>query len=932
MKNTSLRYVLLFLLAFTSVYTFAQSGVYDDTLPALNQGDESSARLSKNRATHVNIRDNNGTELGTVASPLNVNCTGCSSASSVIASQGNGGGSPWLVNIGSLSSLASITVYQGTSPWVTSGGSGGGTVDQGTGGSSPWLTSRNWFLSSGTDSVNVGNFPSTFGVTQSTSPWVVSAGSWPLPTGAASATNQTTQIASLGTIISSLSNIQANQTNGTQTSIVSGTITANAGTNLNTSALNLESTQSAFKTATHTDLGTINTTLGSPFQAGGSVGNTSFGATQSTAANLNATVVGPSGVALGKDSSLTTINSTLGSPFQAGGSIGNTTFGATQSGAWTTGRTWTISSLTDSTIADLADGYGNKLTSEVIKSQQALDVVNVGDFTSGTMTSGTHAAQINTLGMGNVWVHLDYGTSDAAGFFEISFDGTTWKTEYCTSFTNLDSNWPSSFDSSDTTFDWHCPVSGVHAFRIHNVVSTTGTLTYFLSAGPASQTITAIGGPVFGTMTVNQGTSPWVVDASGHTVPISAVSLPLPTLAATSTNQTTIIGSLGQLHTDITSSEPRAVTQTTSPWVTKDQSTQTNGASANTLSHVVGGVFNTSPATISNGQVGSIQLDASQNVLARINVALPAGTAVIGHIIADASSAVIGHVIVDTAPTTTVTGTVTANQGGSAATTSAWPVNVASFGSTAVVTGAGASGSGIPRVTVSNDSTVGIVAGSAVIGHVINDASSAVIGHVIVDTAPSTAVTNAGTFAVQAAQSGLYTVTQGGSGSDAVAWPVNVASFGDTSVKTGTGTGGVGVPRVTVSSDTQLSLGTNTGKTNIFNSSALVTAATTQNITIKTYTVTSGKTFYLQWLSLESRPTVISATASILGIASLESPAGTTIASHTFANPTTSDVERIYYSFSEPIPIPSGQIIKAVAAPAAATSTTWYGNFGGYEK
>lgn len=37
---------------------------------------------------------------------------------------------------------------------------------------------------------------------------------------------------------------------------------------------------------------TVNTTLGSPFQAGGSIGNTSFGATQATAANLNATVVG----------------------------------------------------------------------------------------------------------------------------------------------------------------------------------------------------------------------------------------------------------------------------------------------------------------------------------------------------------------------------------------------------------------------------------------------------------------------------------------------------------------------------------------------------------------------------------------------------------------------------------------------------------------
>lgn len=41
-----------------------------------------------------------------------------------------------------------------------------------------------------------------------------------------------------------------------------------------------------------TQLGTINTTLGSPFQAGGSIANTSFAATQGTAANLNATVVG----------------------------------------------------------------------------------------------------------------------------------------------------------------------------------------------------------------------------------------------------------------------------------------------------------------------------------------------------------------------------------------------------------------------------------------------------------------------------------------------------------------------------------------------------------------------------------------------------------------------------------------------------------------
>lgn len=91
-----------------------------------------------------------------------------------------------------------------------------------------------------------------------------------------------------------------------------------------------------------------------------------------------------------------------------------------------------------------------------------------------------------------------------------------------------------------------------------------------------------------------------------------------------------------------------------------------------------------------------------------------------------AGAAVIGHVIVDSGAIT-ASGTVTANQGGAP-----WSENITQFGGAAVATGTGAGGVGIPRVTVSNDSTVGLVAGSAV------------IGHVIVDTAPSTAVTNAG--------------------------------------------------------------------------------------------------------------------------------------------------------------------------------------------
>lgn len=51
--------------------------------------------------------------------------------------------------------------------------------------------------------------------------------------------------------------------------------------------------------------------------------------------------------------------------------------------------------------------------------------------------------------------------------------------------------------------------------------------------------------------------------------------------------------------------------------------------------------------------------------------------------------------------TSAISGTVTANQG-----TSPWVENVSQFGGSAVVTGTGVSGAGIPRVTVSNDSAI----------------------------------------------------------------------------------------------------------------------------------------------------------------------------------------------------------------------------------
>ncbi len=129
-----------------------------------------------------------------------------------------------------------------------------------------------------------------------------------------------------------------------------------------------------------------------------------------------------------------------------------------------------------------------------------------------------------------------------------------------------------------------------------------------------------------------------------------------------------------------------------------------------------------------------------------------------------------------------------------------------------------------------------------------------------------------------------------------------------------------------------VSLGVSSGKTNIMKTGSLTTTATTADQVVLTYTVTSGKTFYLEYFEIEARITTLSGTASILGTASLENPSGTKGHTSTFTNQTTSEVKRIVIPLAEPIPIAAGTVIRVVCTPAAATSMLWIGNFGGYEK
>ncbi len=153
-----------------------------------------------------------------------------------------------------------------------------------------------------------------------------------------------------------------------------------------------------------------------------------------------------------------------------------------------------------------------------------------------------------------------------------------------------------------------------------------------------------------------------LVDGSGVTQPVSG------TVTANAGSGTFTVGGT----VAATQSGTWTVQQGTPPW-----SVNGNVASAATDSgnpEKVGGVFNTTQPTVTTGQRVDAQSTARGGLIVATGV--------------DAFAA-------------TVSGTVTANQGGAP-----WSQNVTQFGSVNLSTGTGASGTGIPRVTISNDSSL----------------------------------------------------------------------------------------------------------------------------------------------------------------------------------------------------------------------------------
>src|ERR1700682_609226 len=127
------------------------------------------------------------------------------------------------------------------------------------------------------------------------------------------------------------------------------------------------------------------------------------------------------------------------------------------------------------------------------------------------------------------------------------------------------------------------------------------------------------------------------------------------------------------------------------------------------------------------------------------------------------------------------------------------------------------------------------------------------------------------------------------------------------------------------------SLGTTVGKTNVLKTGTITTTTTTADQVVLTYTVTAGKTFYLEYITFAHRLSALSGNnnPTLLGTISLETPSGTKVHTYDAIHPNYIIPGPV---IGEPIPIAAGTVIRVVCTPAATASTIWRANFGGYEK
>lgn len=240
-----------------------------------------------------------------------------------------------------------------------------------------------------------------------------------------------------------------------------------------------------------------------------------------------------------------------------------------------------------------------------------------------------------------------------------------------------------------------------------NVTNVSGTVSLPTGAATsAKQPAIGIAGTASNDVLSIQGIAsmtPLKTDASATTQPVSGT---VTVAQATGSN----------LHAVLDSSSTTAVTQPTASNLNAQVVGAVASAGSNSGNPIkTAGVFNTTQPTVTTGQIVDIQTTArgaqivatgTDTFNTTINTALPAGTNVIGHVIADSGSTtavtslpalvagtnMIGHVIADSGSTTAVTSlpSIPAGANTIGAVTQAsgpWTNNLTQIGGTTIVTG-----------------------------------------------------------------------------------------------------------------------------------------------------------------------------------------------------------------------------------------------------
>jgi hypothetical protein len=239
--------------------------------------------------------------------------------------------------------------------------------------------------------------------------------------------------------------------------------------------------------------------------------------------------------------------------------------------------------------------------------------------------------------------------------------------------------------------------------------------------------------------------------------------------------------------------------------------------------------------------------------------------------------------------------------------------NITQFGGNAIVTGTGASGVGIPRVTVSNDSNIlATQSGTWTVqpGNTANTTAWLVTGTggtfpvtgTVTTTPPANASTNiaqVGGSAVSLGQNTMVNSIPVAIASNQAAIPVsqngapwqdNITQFGSSAVVTGTGASGAGIPRVTVSNDsnilaTQSGTWTVTGAGGTFPVTGSVTANQGGAPWSQNLTQVAGSAISLgQAIMASSLPVVIASNQSTLPVSIASLPLSTNAAQETGGN------------------------------------------------